>query len=154
MYSIIYDLFYLYTYNSIKFKQLISFLLNIFKSLLIGISNMTFLEFLNEATQNIQTTNAVINLQLANEDDKDKAKLSKFVVALKKNGIVLGDLKDDTFNKIEFTAKKFDYEAFINSLKGVYNDFEQEVSVNGSFIYDDKKYNIETEEEMIYVDVV
>jgi predicted small secreted protein len=36
----------------------------------------------------------------------------------------------------------------------VYNDFEQEVSVNGSFIYDDKKYNIETEEEMIYVDVV
>lgn len=154
MCSIIYDLFYLYTYNSIKFKQSISFLLNIFKSLLIGISIMTFLEFLNEAAQNIKTINAVINLQLANEDDKDKAKLSKFVVALKKNGIVLGDLKDDTFNKIEFTAKKFDYEAFINSLKGVYNDFEQEVSVNGSFIYDDKKYNIETEEEMIYVDVV
>ncbi|MEG2003870.1 MAG: DUF4340 domain-containing protein, partial [Clostridia bacterium] len=40
-------------------------------------------------------------LQLANEDDKDKAKLSKFVVALKKNGIILGDLKGDTFNKIE-----------------------------------------------------
>ena len=115
---------------------------------------MTFLEFLNEAAQNIKTTNAGINLQLANEDDKDKAKLSKFVVALKKNGIVLGDLKDDTFNKIEFTAKKFDYEAFINSLKGVYNDFEQEVAVNGSFIYDDKKYNIEVDIPTGMIDVL